>query len=175
MAERNNGWMHLKIDKPPIAQTKLFTKKQKKLKKEPFVIERSFQAPVEKVWQAITDKEQMKQWYFDVPAFKPEVGTEFSFTGTGSDGTKYVHLCKVAEVVPQKKLSYTWQYKDMEGASHLTFELISEGEATTLKLTHNGLETFPQDKADFSRESFAKGWTEIIGTSLPNFLNRVTA
>ena len=39
---------------------------------EPFVIERSFNAPVEKIWKAITDKQQMKQWYFDVPEFKPE-------------------------------------------------------------------------------------------------------
>jgi len=48
---------------------------------EPLIIERSYNASVEKVWQAITDKEQMKQWYFDVSDFKPEVGFEFTFNG----------------------------------------------------------------------------------------------
>jgi uncharacterized protein YndB with AHSA1/START domain len=28
------------------------------------VIEKTFNAPVEKVWKAITDLDQMKQWYF---------------------------------------------------------------------------------------------------------------
>ena len=119
------------------------------MKQEPFIIERTYKAPVEKVWEAITDKDQTKQWYFDMPAFKPEVGTEFSFSGTGTDGTEYIHLCKVTEVIPNKKLSHTWTYKDQQGASLLTWELFEEGENTRVKLTHEGLESFPQDKKRF--------------------------
>ena len=37
---------------------------------EPFVIERVFNAPPEKVWKAITDKNAMKQWYFDIAEFE---------------------------------------------------------------------------------------------------------
>lgn len=46
-----------------------------------FVIERAFHAPIATVWQAITDKEQMKKWYFDLAEFKPEVSFSFSFPG----------------------------------------------------------------------------------------------
>jgi len=49
------------------------------MKDEPIVIERTFDAPVAKVWKAITDKDAMKQWYFDLPEFKAEVGFEFQF------------------------------------------------------------------------------------------------
>ena len=140
------------------------------MKQEPFIIERTYKAPVEKVWEAITDKEQTKQWYFDIPAFKPEVGTEFSFSGTGTDGTEYIHLCKVTEVIPNKKLSHTWTYKDQQGASLLTWELFEEGENTRVKLTHEGLESFPQDKKDFGRDSFTAGWNHIVGKSLKEFL-----
>jgi len=136
---------------------------------EPFVIERTYNAPVEKVWKALTDNDQMKQWYFKIPAFKPEVGFEFTFDG-GSKEKTYTHLCKVLEVVPNKKLSYSWRYKDYEGYSVVTFELFDEGEKTRLKLTHTGLETFPQVSKDFSKESFTQGWTHIIGTSLKNFV-----
>ena len=61
------------------------------MKNEPVVVERMLDAPIERVWQAITDKDQMKQWYFDLPEFKPVVGTEFSFEG-GPPGKVYIHL-----------------------------------------------------------------------------------
>lgn len=136
---------------------------------EPFVIERTYNSPVDKVWKAITDRELMQQWYFNIAAFKPEVGFEFTFDG-GSEDKTYTHLCKVLEVIPNKKLSYSWRYKDYEGNSVVTFELFDEGEKTRLKLTHEGLETFPKGNKDFAKESFAQGWIYIIGTSLKTFL-----
>jgi len=39
---------------------------------EPIVIERTYNAQIEKVWNAITNREQMKQWYFDIADFKAE-------------------------------------------------------------------------------------------------------
>lgn len=47
---------------------------------EPFVIERVLNASVKKVWAAITDKAQMKIWYFDLEKFEPKVGFEFSLS-----------------------------------------------------------------------------------------------
>lgn len=138
---------------------------------QPFVIERSYDAPVEKVWKAITDKSQMKEWYFDLDDFKPEVGFEFRFDG-GSDDKIYHHICKIVEVVPYKKLKYNWRYEGFKGMSHVSFELSSEGKTTKVKLTHEGLETFPQNSRDFAKESFAQGWTYILGTSLKNFLEK---
>jgi len=135
---------------------------------QPFVIERTFNAPVEKVWKAITDKDQMKQWYFDLAAFEPEVGFEFQFEG-GTEEKKYLHLCKVTEVIPGKKLTYSWRYEGFEGNSFVTFELFPQGDQTKLKLTHAGLETFPANEPAFAKESFAAGWDYIIGTSLSKF------
>jgi uncharacterized protein YndB with AHSA1/START domain len=137
---------------------------------EPFIIERTFNAPIEKVWSAITDKEEMKQWYFDLADFKPEVGFEFQFEG-GPDDRKYLHLCKVTEATKNKKLTYSWRYDGYEGNSFVTFELFPEGEKTKLKLTHSGLETFPANP-DFAKENFAQGWTDIIGRSLPAYLEK---
>lgn len=137
---------------------------------EPLVIERSYDAPVENVWTAITDKAQMKEWYFDVSDFKPEVGFEFTFKGE-NEGKVFVHLCKIIEVIPLQKLKYSWRYEGQKGISYLTFELSPEGKGTKLKLTHEGLESFPQDR-DFRRENFVEGWTYITGTSLKDFLEK---
>jgi uncharacterized protein YndB with AHSA1/START domain len=88
--------------------------------------------------------------------FKPEVGFEFRFDG-GSDDKIYHHICKIVEVVPNKKLKYSWRYEGFEGMSYVTFELFEEGKTTTVKLTHEGLETFPQNNPDFAKESFMQG------------------
>lgn len=140
------------------------------MKNNPVVVEELLNAPVERVWEAITDKEKMKQWYFTLDEFKPQVGFEFSFPGQGHKGENYIHLCKITEVVPNKKLQYSWRYKDYEGNSTVTFELFPEGDKTRLRVTHEGLETFPQQNADFARESFNQGWTELITKLLPNYL-----
>jgi uncharacterized protein YndB with AHSA1/START domain len=139
----------------------------------PFVIERIFQAPVSRVWQALTDNEQMKQWYFDIPAFRPEPGFEFQFYGVGKAGEQYLHLCKITEVVIEKKLSYSWRYEGYAGISFVSFELFSEGDTTRLILTHTGLETFPVTAGNaFAKENFTEGWTYLIGTSLYKFIGQ---
>lgn len=140
----------------------------------PFIIERTYNAPAEKVWSAITDRDEMQQWYFNLAAFKPEVGFEFSFTG-GSEQMTYIHLCKITEVIPGSKLTYSWRYEGYEGNSFVTFELFPEGDKTRLVLTHEGLESFPAGNPDFAASSFAAGWTMIIGTSLANYLEKHSA
>jgi uncharacterized protein YndB with AHSA1/START domain len=136
----------------------------------PFEIERTFDAPVNIVWNAITNKDEMKKWYFDLEEFEPEIGFKFQFAGTGSDGTVYIHLCEVTELIPGRKLTHSWRYEGIEGMSYVTWELHPEAEKTRLKLTHAGLETFPQNKPDFARESFAAGWTQIVATNLLKYL-----
>ena len=142
------------------------------MEKEPFVIERIFDAPAAKVWKAITNNDDMRQWYFNLAEFKPEVGFRFSFTGQGNDGVKYVHLCEIMEVVAEKKLAYSWRYENYEGNSLVTFELFVEGNKTRLKLTHAGIETFAANGKDFQKESFAQGWNFIIGKSLQDYLDK---
>src|SRR5436853_2647737 len=135
---------------------------------EAVVLERSFNAPAARVWKALTNADEMRIWYFDLKEFKPEVGFEFEFT-VEHEGMTYHHLCKVTEVIPQKKLAYTWRYQGHEGDSLVTFELFADGDKTRLRLTHEGLETFPKLPA-FARKRFMEGWTHIIGSSLKNFL-----
>lgn len=139
------------------------------MKPEPIIVERTLDATSEKVWQAITDKKQMKEWYFDFEEFKPEVG--FQFQWYGYDGQKkWLHAGKITEVVPGKKLSYTWSYPGYDGESLVTFELFAEGNKTRLKLTHKDIDTFPSDVPGLDIKNFIAGWTEIIGTLLPNYL-----
>lgn len=134
------------------------------MKNESLVLERTYDAPVEKVWKALTDTEQMHQWYFPMmESFKPEVGfqTEFNVHHNGND---YLHQWKVTEAIPNKKIAYTWKYGGYPGNSIVSFELEPDGKKTKLILTHMFTESFePGTYADFSRDSFNKGWTSFVG------------
>jgi uncharacterized protein YndB with AHSA1/START domain len=139
----------------------------------PLVKEIIYNTTVKKVWKAITDNDEMKKWYFDIADFKPEVGFEFEFSGEGKEGQKYLHLCKVLEVVKEKKITYSWRYGGFEGNSFVTFELFADGEKTKLTLTHDGIETFPPTSSNaFAKENFAEGWSYITGTSLKQFVEK---
>jgi len=136
---------------------------------EPLVVERTYHAPVAKVWKAITNKTEMKKWYFDLEDFKPEVGFEFTFEG-GTPERTYLHLCRITDVIIGKKLTHTWKYEGYEGLSYVTWELFSEGDDTRVRLTHTGLETFPSSITDFAKTNFEEGWNSILGTSLKKYL-----
>ena len=140
-----------------------------KLPEGPIVIERTYHAPSEKVWSALTDKDEMRSWYFDLKEFKAELNFEFTFTGTTEDNTSYLHLCKVTDVIPGKRLEYSWKYDGYPGMSYVRFELFPEGNFTRLRLTHRGLETFPANP-DFARKNFFQGWSAILGESLTTYL-----
>ena len=73
------------------------------MKAQPLIIERTLNAPIQTVWDALTRKEEMDKWYFKLDNFKPELGFTFSFNGQGRKGEKYVHLCKILEVNPLHK------------------------------------------------------------------------
>ncbi len=137
---------------------------------KPLIVERAYNAPIEKVWKAITDRDQMKEWYFNLDEFKPEEGFKFSFTG-GDDHVQYVHHCEIIEVDPPNKLSHTWTYEKNTGHSVVTWELFNEGEKKTrVKLTHDGLHSFSNGDPNFEVSSFTKGWNSILGESLKNYV-----
>lgn len=140
--------------------------------KQPIVIEQLMPATAKEVWQAITDQAAMKKWYFDFQEFRTEPGFEFRFLGGPAEDRQYLHICRITEAIPEKKLVYSWCYEGYEGNTLVSFELFEEGSQTRLKLTHEGIETFPANQPDFARQNFVEGWTWLICTSLKEFLDQ---
>lgn len=138
--------------------------------KRPLVIERTLNASPAVVWKAITDKDAMKRWYFDLAEFQPRVGFEFQFTGEDK-GVTYLHHCRVTEVIPEKRLAYSWRYEGYEGDSLVTFELAADGGKTQVTITHAGLESFPK-LPSFARSNLTMGWSHILGISLREFVEK---
>jgi len=136
----------------------------------PVIKEVLLNAPVTLVWKAITDKDEMKKWYFDIAEFKSEIGFKFNFLAD-DDKKKYLHLCEIAEVSVNKKLKYSWRYDGYPGISYVTFELFEEGDKTRLKLTHEGIDSFGP-YPELAKENFDSGWEAIIKKNLKEFIEK---
>lgn len=136
----------------------------------PIVLKETYNANPDQVWKAITDREEMKDWYFDIPDFELEEGAVFNFFEPG-DKREFHHRAVITEIIPKKKLQHTWTYPSLsKGKSILTWEVLESGVKTSVVLTHEGIESFSDGGKDFIRENFIAGWNEILGKSLKEFL-----
>lgn len=133
-------------------------------------VKKEINAPIEKVWSALTDKNEMKKWYFHIPDFELKEGTAFNFYEPG-DEKKYHHQCEILELVPDRRFKHTWSYPDFSDAKTIvTWELEPTGNATLVSVTHENLDSFSNLGKEFGKESFQEGWNEIVGKMLPEFL-----
>lgn len=140
---------------------------------DPILVEQTFHVTLERVWAAITQLEEMKQWFFkNIESFEPEVGFKTSFI-VKVDDRKFTHLWHLTEVIPNQKITYNWKYEEYPGDSIVSFRLFDEGSYVRLRLSHKVIEGFPEDIPEFNRESGIEGWNYFICESLKKYLDTI--
>lgn len=119
-----------------------------------------FEQSPEQVWQCLTNVELLNQWFMQSD-FKAEVGHHFRFVSkpkpaVGWDGIVY---SEVLEVIPNKKLVYTWKGGPKPGVINLDTVLIwtlrPQQNGTLLTLEHKGFKGMKNFLSSFIME---KGW-----------------
>lgn len=139
---------------------------------EPVIVEQTFQVSKKTLWNAITELNQMRQWFFEnIEAFEPEIGFKTKFI-IENEGRTFPHLWTIKEVELFKKIAYQWKYEGYAGDSEVTFDLIGQKNGIKLKLIHKVLKSFPQNIPEFRRESCLGGWNYFIKDRLKNYLCR---
>ena len=132
-----------------------------KVKEQPSLsIVRKLDAGPAKVWRAITEPEMLKQWMAPSDAFKVpvaeadvRVGGRYHVVMNAPDGEVHDVSGVYREIVPNKKLVYTWAWKSTpERQSVVTIELRAAGSGTELTLRH---EQFADTEA---RDHHQQGW-----------------
>jgi len=131
---------------------------------------RRIKASPARIWAAITRPEQMIQWWGPDagPTLSAEAdvrpGGRFSIVFRLLDGSEHNPTGIYQEVVPEKKLVFTWEWAGApERESLVTFRLEPFEGGTELTLTH---ERLPDEEA---RKSHEAGWTGLLD-KLPLFL-----
>ena len=137
---------------------------------KPVKVENIFDGSINEVWKAITEHDQMVQWFFDnLPDFKPEPGfrTQFNVKAPSRD---FLHLWEVTEVKQYKKIVTNWKYEGIQGESLVTFQLEAQDNKTKLTVSTKVVEDFDDNIPEFKRESCLKGWNYFINNRLNTFL-----
>ncbi|HMH22176.1 MAG TPA: SRPBCC domain-containing protein [Puia sp.] len=102
-----------------------------------------FPHPVETVWEYLTKPELMEQWLMKND-FQPIIGLDFQFRTNPIPSLDFdgIFYCKVLEIVPFKKLSYSWKSGPGEGEitldSVVVWKLQPTDKGTELFLEHSG-------------------------------------
>ncbi len=140
------------------------------------VIERTFEAPVDLIWQMWTQPELFQKWYgpkgFTIPVAKMEVrvgGTRLICMASPDGSMKMWTTGKYLEIVPTRRLVYSESPADENGkvvspsamgmpegypaTTEVTVLLEDLGGRTNMVMTHAGI---PADSAG------AGGWTQAF-------------
>ncbi|HEX6561534.1 MAG TPA: SRPBCC domain-containing protein [Nitrososphaera sp.] len=122
-------------------------------------------APPDVVFEAISDPEELTSWFPDAAILEPKVGGKFQFIfnkdsdrrnkrndrGASPEG-------RVLEFIPNSKLAYSWQHKDIADFPEtvVTWELEQLGKnKTRVTLTHSG---FTGKEGDKGIREHNEGW-----------------
>lgn len=133
-----------------------------------------FKVPVHTLWNAITNADEMKHWYFHIEDFNLAPGSVYTFYEK-QDGGTYLHRCKVLEVKPMELFEHTWEHPShSKGSSVLKWELLPiDDNNSSLTITHSSLENFSDAGEAFTPENYEFGWKGIISIMLRNYLNGI--
>ncbi|MBG7629062.1 MAG: SRPBCC domain-containing protein [Bacteroidetes bacterium] len=141
---------------------------------EPIIVAHTFNASVKTVWKAITNVDQMRQWFFNnIEDFEPIIGFKTQFKVQSEDRV-FTHLWTITEVEPLKKIVYNWKYEECAGDSFVYFELFQLKSETKIRVTSVVTESFPANIPEFKAESCLNGWTYFIKQNLKKFLESKT-
>jgi uncharacterized protein YndB with AHSA1/START domain len=129
------------------------------------VVEDVVPRPPEKVWKALTSADLIGRWLMPND-FEPVVGKRFTFkTRPMGDWDGVVH-CEVLEIVPLKRLVYSWRGGSDSNAKYgarldsvVTWTLTPEGRGTRLRMVHSG---FRSPGNDFAYDAMSSGWGRIM-------------
>jgi uncharacterized protein YndB with AHSA1/START domain len=140
--------------------------KEKTAENTSLKVVRFITVPANRVYDAWTDPAQLRQW------FGPEnvrtrnisadvrVGGKYRWELTSPEGEEMSAFGEYKELVPGKKIVFTWQWDDDEAwenrTSIVTIELFERGGGTELRLRH---EQLPSEE---SRDRHNEGWNSLL-------------
>jgi uncharacterized protein YndB with AHSA1/START domain len=140
---------------------------------ETFQIEKTYAVPIALVWQAITDKAMMKEWYFNFAEdFKLETGAVFEWKAGDTKDNQWLHRGKMLEIIPNQKLVHSWEYPGYSGSSIWKLSKVDD-DTTKVMLIHEFTIPFDSSIAELKKENFEMGWNHIINISLQEYLEKI--
>ena len=106
------------------------------------VMTRTFDAPRELIWEALSKPEHMREWWgprgFTMPICEMDFGPggAYRFVQQGPDGAEYGFRGEYREIVPPERITWTFEFEGMPGSISVdTMTLTEEDGQTTITTT----------------------------------------
>jgi uncharacterized protein YndB with AHSA1/START domain len=137
------------------------------------------EAPVEVVWRAVTEPDQISSWFTDTAVIDVREGGEGTLTWNERATTKPTTArISVVTVAPPRTFSFRWAHPDgvearQDNSVLVEFTLLPDGDHTRLRVVETGLlemEWPDADKATYADEH-NKGWARHL-VSLRDYVAR---
>lgn len=93
--------------------------------------------PIDAVWRELTRGEAISDWLMATSDYEAEVGSRFRMKTERLSTTGYVEA-EVLEVIPPRRLVWSWSMGDGNRPSVVSFDLEPHGQGTRLRLRHEG-------------------------------------
>lgn len=141
---------------------------------KPLVKELVLDAPLSKVWDAISTLEGIRSWFVPADDFKLETGFIFHANCMTEENPFWTTFI-IKEIIPDKKISFYWNtdgYPQDDNKEIVSFDVNEENGKTKLTLTHTGFEestAFIENK--FTRNDINFGW-EFYFNKLKGLFNK---
>ena len=126
-----------------------------------------FDAPATVVYRALTRPEHIKDWYgprrLSLPVAEMDVrpGGTYHFVNRDAEGDDFAFHGVYREVVPDRRLVYTWVYEGEPDTGALTTAELDEHDGKT-KLTTTTVFPTPEDRDGYLAEDATEGATESM-------------
>lgn len=130
--------------------------------KEQIELKITVRAGTGEVWHALTDSDELENWWGDGIKIEPKVGGQFREKWEDDEGQSQVASGKVLELKNKKLIRFTWTEKNWpKGAmTECVFEITEAGPGkSTLIVRHSGWETLPTSLRVKTLKDFKTGWT----------------
>lgn len=141
--------------------------------KDAIVHEVFYEHPIERVWQALTDRHALSAWLMETD-FEPELGRAFQFRDHNLDvpDNTGVISCRVVEIEPPRRLAYTWASPPKLQSTLVTWSLDPEPPGTRVLLVHSGFAA-AGGSSPAIRDYLEWGWGGLLAEELPALLGGV--
>lgn len=126
--------------------------------KDKITKEHIFNHSIDKVWNAITNAEEISTWFLKAD-FKPEVGYNYIFESKNGECEPIRGIVKSANPYT---LVYTWIVDKTNTETTVKWTLETIDGRTKLNLEHSGISDYPGDTAVKMFGSFNGGWDNCI-------------
>jgi len=125
---------------------------------DPIVKKVNINAPVSRVWDALTKKSELEKWMLMTTDFSAEKGRAFIFkTDDPGENWDGIFNCRIEDVIENKKLVYTWNAGFINADTVVTIELAEKNGKTEVTLTHAGWEKLAANQEQ-TKTAHGEGW-----------------